>query len=214
MSCLGVRLTLSTLLLALILPSCATTKHEPDKGEYSTGRPDIIRAEAVVTLDSSRRLKGRALILAKKPGFFRIEVRGPLGRLIGLLLSDGEYLRVLADDELKTYRWNDPALPYPFTAVEFVSFLTGGPERDYAPSKPYEITHDSAGKIATLVKFNQGNPILSVEMSDYRTNSGYAIPHNISLKDDRAALVIRYKSVEVNPEIKADVFKILPILPQ
>ncbi len=208
------RLALSTLLLALIISGCATTKPAPDLLEYSAGSPGIIRAEAVIKLENPRRMKGRAVILAKEPGFFRIEVRGPLGRLIGMLLSDGEHLRVLADGELNTYRWNDPALPYPFTAVEFVSFLTGNSELKHPGAADYKITRDTAGKIATLIKFDKGNPILSVKMSDYQRDSGYVIPHNISLKNDQTALEIRYKSVEVNPEINADVFTILPILPQ
>ncbi len=212
------RIGLGALLLILILSSCATLKTETDLTKYSAGWPDIIRAEAVVDLDSDRRLKGRAVILARGPGFFRIEVRGPFGRLIGLLLSDGEYLRVLANDELKTYRWSDPALPYPFSAQEFVSFLLG--KNDLAPADPgapraeYEITRNDFGKIAKVVKFIERHPILSVEMSDYKAKAGYAVPHSIYLKDGRRELKIRYTSVEINPEIKEDVFKISPLLPQ
>ena len=212
------RLGLGGLLLALILSGCSTLKTAPDLTKYSAGWPNIIRAEAVVELDSSRQLKGRAVILAKEPGFFRIEIRGPFGRLIGLLLSDGEYLTVLADGELNTYRWSDPALPYPFTAMEFVSFLTGSGDPigqgDTSSKRPnYEITRNEAGKIATLVKFKEENPILSVEMSDYKVNSGYVIPYSISLKNGRTELKIRYKNVEVNPEIKEGVFNILPLSP-
>ena len=211
------RLGLSALLLTLILSGCATLKTETDLAKYSAGWPDIIRAEAIVELDSDRRLKGRAIILAKVPDRFRIEVRGPFGRLIGLLLSDGDNLTVFADGELKTYRWSDPALPYPFSAEEFVSFLLG--KNDLAPGAPtegYAITRNKVGKIAKIVKFEEGNPILSVDMSDYKANAGYAVPHSISLKDDRRGLElkIRYTSVEINPDIKEDVFKISPLSPQ
>ena len=209
------RLALGALLLTLILSGCATLKTETDLTKYSAGWPDIIRAEAVVELDSGRRLKGRAIILAKGPDYFRIEVLAPFGRLIGLLLSDGEYLRVFTDGELKTYRWSDPALPYPFSAEEFVSFLTG--KNDLAPGAPterYEITRNKTGKIARLVKFKEGNQILSVEMSDYKASAGYVVPHSISLKDSRRKLQIRYKRVEINPGIKEDVFKISPLFPQ
>ena len=206
---------LSALLLTLILSGCAALKTETDLIKYSAGWPDIIRAEAIVDIDSDRRLKGRAIILARAPDYFRIEIRAPFGRLIGLLLSDGESLRVFTDGELKTYRWSDPALPYPFSAQEFVSFLMG--KNDLAPGTPaerYEITRNKTGKIAKIVKFKEGNPILSVEMSDYKANAGYAVPHSISLKDGRRELQIRYKSVEINPEIKEDVFKISPLFPQ
>ena len=209
------RLGLGALLLILILSGCAALRTETDLAKYSAGWPAIIRAEAIVDLDNGRRLKGRAVILAKVPDHFRIEVRGPFGRLIGLLLSDGDNLTVFADGELKTYRWSDPALPYPFSAEEFVSFLLG--KNDLAPGGPtegYEITRNKAGKIAKIVKFKEENPILSVEMSDYKAKDGYGVPHSISLKDGRRKLHIRYTSLEINPEIKEDVFKISPLFPQ
>jgi outer membrane lipoprotein-sorting protein len=202
----------------ITLSGCATPKTGIDLLKYSTGWPETIRAEAVIELISERRLKGRAVILAKEPDSFRIEILAPFGRLIALLLSDGERLTVFADGELKTYRWNDPALPYPFSAQELVSFLMGkddlSPTPPGAPGVKYEITRNEAGRIAKLVKLKDGRPVLNVEMSDYKVKGGYVIPHRISLKDGPKSLRIRYTSVEIAPGIKDDVFELSPLSPQ
>jgi outer membrane lipoprotein-sorting protein len=189
-----------------------------DLVNYRAGWPDIIRAEAIVEIKSDKTLRGRAVILAKKPDSFRIEVLGPFGRLIALLLSDGDDLTVFANGGLKTYKWNDPALPYQFTSEEFVSFLLGkndwaSPNPDASAGSTYKITRNESGNIANLVKFKKGSPILSVGMSDYKAASGYVVPHRISLKDSRRTLSIRYTGIEINPEIRDDIFGINKVFP-
>ncbi len=212
------RLGLGLALSALLLSGCAISRPGTDLIDYRAGWPDTIRAEAVVEVNNGKRLRGRAVILAKKPDSFRVEVLAPFGRLIALLLSDGEDLTVFANGGLKTYKWNDPALPYPFTSEEFVSFLLG--KNDWAPRNPdasaggtYKITRNESGNIANLVKFKEGSPVLNVSMSDYKAASGYVLPYRISLKDSRRTLGIKYTGIEVNPALRDEVFKITGTLP-
>ncbi len=209
---------LGLVLSALLLSGCTISRPGPDLIDYRAGWPDIIRAEAVIEIKNDKTLRGRAVILAKKPDSFRIEVLAPFGRLIALLLSDGDNLTVFANGGLKTYRWDDPALPYSFTSEEFVSFLLG--KNDWTPQNPgasaggaYEITRGASGNIANLVKFKEGSPILSVSMSDYKAASGYVLPYRISLKDSRRTLSIRYTGIEINPEIRDDIFEINKVFP-
>ncbi len=212
------RLGLGLVLSALLLSGCTISRPGADLINYRAGTPDIIRAEAVVEITNGKRLRGRAVILAKKPDSFRVEILGPFGRLIAMLLSDGDDLTVFTNGGLKTYKWSDPALPYPFTSEEFVSFLLG--KNDWASPNPgasaggtYKITWNESGNIANLVKFKEGSPILNVSMSDYKAASGYVLPYRISLEDGRRTLGIRYTRIEVNPTLRDDVFEIINTLP-
>ncbi len=169
--------------------------------------PRALRAEATVEFKRGMPLRGKALIIAKAPDSFRIEVLGPFRSTMALLVSDGETLYVFSGAEEKEYRWKDPDFPYPFRAEDVVSSLLGAASRDLS-NGDYIYSADKDGHIEKVVKLKDGEPVLTVEMSDYRVVSGARLPFAISIEDKKGALLINYSTVEIDPVIKPGSFAV------
>lgn len=182
--------------------------------EIISARPKTLRAEAVVELRRSIPLTGRARILVERPDKFRIEVMGPFNQVISLLISDGKNLFVFSGRSPKIFDWEDPFLPYPFSASEAVSFLMGEalayPAMETAAGSGYSVTADRDGRVKDIVKSKNGSQVLKVTMTDYRKVSGAYVPFNISI-DGKESLSIRYSEVEIDADIGAGPFNMPPI---
>jgi hypothetical protein len=163
-----------------------------------------LRARAVVELEK-KDLRGRAVILVKSPDLVRIDILGPFNQISAVIVSDRTALTFYSNGELRSYKWNDPLIPYSFSPSEFVTFLMGRPEK----KGYYEFDMDGQGNISRLVKFIDGVPVLKVAMEDYQEVQGVPIPFKIAIEDGRERLNIRYSFVELNPEMGKDLF-ILP----
>jgi hypothetical protein len=87
-----------------------------------------LRARAVVELEK-KDLRGRAVILVKSPDLVRIDILGPFNQISAVIVSDRTALTFYSNGELRSYKWNDPLIPYSFSPSEFVTFLMGRPEK-------------------------------------------------------------------------------------
>ncbi|MBI5826233.1 MAG: hypothetical protein HZB22_00650 [Deltaproteobacteria bacterium] len=208
-----VRAFIPVVAAAALLGGCAVfyAPQARPLAEAVPARPKALRAEAVVELRRSIPLTGRARVLVESPDKFRIEVMGPFNQVIALLVSDGRELFVFSGRPPRIFNWEDPSMPYPFSAGEVVSFLMGEagapPAMNRAAGSWYSVTTDGDGRVKDIVKSRGGTEVLSVALADYRKVSGAYIPFNISI-DGRERFSIRYSEVEIDPDVEPGSFSI------
>ncbi len=190
-------------LLIALLPGCAAIK-PPVEPVKLLPPPLSLRAEASVEVDRPVALNGRAVVLAKSPGSFRIEVLGPFGSAMALLVSDGKTIYLLSGGKSKRYSREDPRVPYSFKPEEAVSYLTGNVQE--AVECGCEVSKDAYGRASKVVKSENGSPVLTVTLDDYRAVKGAEVPFDIKIANKKETLHIRYTSVEVNPALEAGYF--------
>jgi hypothetical protein len=201
---------LSFLAAFLLLYGCAALK---PTGKEPIGPPKLtassIRARAVVEFkkDASS-AAGRAAILAKAPGSFRIEVFGPFGLTAALIASDGEKLFVNSEGQLNEFFWGDPELPYSFDAGEVVSFLTGDSDAPALDKPGIKASKDEWGRLREYSRSTEGRGALQVTLGEYREVNGAHIPFLIRIEDGKRDLAIKYTEVEINPLIEEDLFRL------
>ncbi len=208
--------SLRALCLMLILAGCAWFKPAPAK-PVKTGEPPPIRAlraEAVMEFkEGAGSRSGRASIVVNAPASFRIEILGPFNSPVTAIVSDGTVLSIFSDGALKTYRWDEenPVLPYAFTSEELAALLLGGGRLapGAAPlSTGYRTTSDKDGNITGVVKVKDGTEVFMAVMSDFRSAGEGVFPFSITVDDGYKSLRVRYSAIEINPDIKPDVFNI------
>lgn len=207
------RVLVAVLASAVLLGGCAgVNAPRRPPAEAARARPKALRASAVVELRRSMPLAGRASVLVESPDKFRIEVAGPFNQVVALLVSDGRELFVFSGRKPEVFNWDDPSMPYPFSAGEVVSFLMG--EAGALPAlngaavgNGYSVTRDVDGRVKDIVKSRGGAEVLRVAMADYRSVSGAYIPFHITI-DGRERLSIRYSEVEVDPDVAPGSFTI------
>lgn len=201
---------LSIFAVFLLLTGCAAMK---PSGEEPLGPPKLtassIRARAVVELkrDAST-AAGRAAILAKAPGSFRIEVFGPFGLTAALIASDGQKLFVNSEGQLNEFFWGDPEIPYSFEAQEVVSFLTGAAVMPTMDAPGVNASRDEWGRLREYSRTSEGRDGLKVTLGEYREVGGAHIPFLIRIEDGKRDLAIKYTEVEINPFIEEDLFSL------
>lgn len=196
----------SIVLLAALAQGCAAVQPPPVVEPVKVlPAPLSIRAEASVEVDRPAvALNGRAVVLAKSPGSFRIEVLGPFGLASALLVSDGKTVYLLSGGKSRRYSSGDPGVPYSFKPDEAVSYLTGSVRE--AAECGCEVSKDAHGRASKVVKSEDGSPVLTVTLADYRAVAGADVPFDIKIAHKKETLRIRYTSVEVNPALEAGFF--------
>jgi outer membrane lipoprotein-sorting protein len=192
------------LVLVSLVSGCAALKAPVEPVLPALAHPVSIRARATVEVKRTMTLTGRAVVLAKSPGSFRIEVQGPFGSAAALLVSDGKTVYLMSGGEAKRYGTDDPLFPYSFSPEEAVSFLTGGPIT--AEGCGCEVSRDANGRVSMVTKPGNGPAALTVTMTDYRAVDGAEVPFDIKITNRKGSLHIKYASVEVNPDLNADSF--------
>jgi hypothetical protein len=193
-----------------LLCGCAAVK---PAGEEPAGPPKLkassIRARAVVEVKRKTfTAAGRAAILAKAPGSFRIEVFAPFGQTAALIASDGQKLLVDSDGVAREYLWGDPEIPYSFEAEEVVSFLTGGQNLLSPASSVASETRDEWGRLREYYRPATDGNALKVTLAEYREVNGAHIPFHIRIEDGRRDLAIKYTEVEIDPLLGDDLFEL------
>lgn len=202
---------LSLFAIVILLSGCASLKPAGEKAvKPPTVVPSALRARAVVEMQRDLfTVAGRASILAKTPGSFRIEVFGPFGQRAFLMASDGEHLYISSEGKIKEFLWGDPDIPYSFEADEAVSFLTGGPRPVEAAMAPdVSEKRDDWGRLREYTRTTGGRPDLKVTLGDYRNISGAHIPFLIRIEDGRRVLTIKYMEAEVDPLLDEGLFRL------
>jgi outer membrane lipoprotein-sorting protein len=199
----------SILAALLVISGCAAFR---PPAQEPPGPPKLaaasIRARAVVEMkQSASAAAGRAVILAKAPGSFRIEVIGPFGQSAALIASDGEKLFISSEGKTSEFLWGDPGIPYSFKAGEVVSFLTGSPDAT-GGTPGAAIIRDEWGRLSEYTRAVEGKAGLKVTAGDYREVSGAHIPFLIRIEDGQRELVIKYTEVEINPPLEEEFFRL------
>ncbi|MBI5492733.1 MAG: hypothetical protein HY893_07355 [Deltaproteobacteria bacterium] len=192
---------LSVPVLAAAICGCAAVRPAVPPLPRAMVTPSSIKAEAIVEAGRSVTLRGKAVIAAKSPASFRIEVLGPFNSTLALIVSDGESLRVVTGNDPPQFGETEP--PYPFSAGDIVSFLLGTAP---APQDGQMVSEDPSGHVTRIVRLKDGSPVFTASLSDYREAGGAHIPFNISIEGGGRTLRIRYTSVEINPELDTDFF--------
>ncbi len=201
---------LALLLFSLALLSGCTALTQDRALRPEPGYSPALRGSAIIEFRDSSVLRGHAVIVAKKPASFRIELRGPLGHTAWGMTGNGSTISVYSNGKSRAYSPDDPALPYRFTSHELVSYLFGlEPEttKPLAETAEYAISRDSDGQVTEALKYIEERAVLSVQMGDYRTISGRKLPFLISIRDLNRSLKINFSTIEVDPEINDAIFK-------
>lgn len=200
------------ILCLVLLAGCAGITPAPEKAPgHGIEAPvvkavEAIRASGVVIVKRGISMSGRAKITAQRPASFRIEVSGPFGQTMALLISDGESFYVFSNGTEETMRWDDPLMPYPFRPQELVSVLTGAAES--VATEGAAVSKDSKGRVTRLgVTGTDGMPF-EITLGDFRDINGVTLPFNIRLAKGIEELIIRYSSVEINPALASEPFQI------
>ena len=206
------RLAALTLLIAVATSGCALfSSREGTLSPVSTveGRTHTtLRARATVSLKSPEKngLKGKAVILAKRPASFRVQVLGPFGQTVAVLASDGEGLYIYSKGESTYRRTGDPLYPFTFMPGEFVAFLLGGVGEEGTDILPgYEALRDDNGNISTLSRKIDGKE-LYIRLADYRGVGETAFPYSLSIENGLESILIRYQSVELDTDLGDSLF--------
>ncbi|MFQ5442818.1 MAG: outer membrane lipoprotein carrier protein LolA [Thermodesulfobacteriota bacterium] len=176
-------------------------------GEMKRGvRPEAIRARATVTLEQRESLRGRAVIVAKRPGSFRIDVFGPFGQSLAVLASDGKTLVFFSKDGLRAFEPGGPEITANLSPARLVSILLG--DRSHSPIEGDKSKRGREDRAERSAAEKDGRREPEINLSDFRDVDGAIIPHNISIAYGGKRIEIRYREIEIDPEIKAEVFNI------
>lgn len=206
-----------SLLLALCVTGCASFTPAPSvlkSPPPGAAPPESIRARAVVELTRDVTVTGRAVIAAKGPDKFRIEVFGPLGQVAATMVSDGVTLSIYSEGRLRHFDWDNQYFPYSFTARDIVGLLTGSgiSETDGTDNLDRNVNYSKElnkdGRLRSITKSQEGLNVLRGELSDWRLLDGKAIPFRIHIDDGSQSITVSYLSIEVNPEFSPGTFKI------
>jgi len=194
----------------VLLAGCAALAPVPDKAAGieapAIKAVESIRASGVVIVKRGIAMSGRAKITAQRPASFRIEVSGPFGQTMALLISDGESFYVYSNGTEVTMRWDDPLMPYPFRPQELVAVLTGAAESMAAEGAA--VSKDSQGRVTRLGKTGTDGLPFEIMLADFRDTNGVTLPFSIRLAKGIEELIIRYSDVEINPALPPQPFKI------
>ena len=176
----------AALLLIVVLSGCAGRPVRKPAAE----RPGTLRALAVVELKMSggESLSGRAVITARRPDLFRIEIKDPFLRTAALIVSDGSTVKVLTAGKKAGRTWRLMVDPPFLTALLLGDTAAQGPTTVVSPDGTVEAA-----------------------LSDVRTVEGARIPFTITLTSRLGTVAIRYRKVEINPQIDADLFRMPPL---
>lgn len=194
-------------LVPLIAAGCAAKLPVPLSPPEIT--PASLRAHGVVEMKRVFTISGRALILARSPASFRIEVFGPFGQTAALLASDGETIYTVTEEGTESFSRHEPGVPYSLKPEDITSFLLGNPRPANALSEnEAETARDEHGRLRLFSRPTNGQGGLKVLLEDYREVSGAHIPFRIIIDDGKRTITIKYNEVEVNPALPEDLFRV------
>ncbi|GMR05141.1 MAG: hypothetical protein BMS9Abin23_1082 [Thermodesulfobacteriota bacterium] len=174
------------------------------EAEFTGARPESIRADAIVEFTEKESIRGRAVILVKRPGFLRVDLLGPLGIRLHILASDGRYIQFFSKGGVKTIDSEDPAFERYINPERLVSIMLG----DGSGGSSSVLKGDKAGPGDRAIRYKDGLSGAEIIVSDLREINGAMIPHKIYMSFRGKELRIRYIGLTVDPEIKEEVFKI------
>jgi len=213
----------------LILPEQKDCKN-PDIITAIKKRDDYLMslkatAQIKVKPGKGRELAGRALIMLKRPDQLRVEVFGPANQTVALVVYNGGELSFLSFQENKLYK----DYPFPMDVSKLPNYLLGlpvsggqGPEGSglykkpdfypdsciYINSENEQISVTNEGTISDIMRQGDGNRQIQVTISSYKDINGFLFPFAISIDNGLANLSIKYRDVELNPDISDDSFSL------
>lgn len=195
------RLISAAVLVLVLATGCARKGLLKEEEPLLSGGPRSLKATAIVELRWQKTEKGRALITASSPDYFSIEIFGPLGVRAALIKGDSSGLVFSGGGKKETLAPDDPRLPINIRAEEFVALLLGS-NSPRMRSGATSHTDTLPGGHAVTVRQRGGKVLYRATMKDYRETSGYSIPRYISIEGGGFKLIVKYRRVNINPDIK------------
>ncbi len=189
------------ILSAALLPLTSCTKMVNPPRAPAPVAPTLeaataLRGEAIVEL-GSRSVKGRAIIIAKAPDQFRMDVVAALGRAVFIVAASSKECDYYADGKLRPCGKRMQELGLELTSVEVVSILTGA----VPPSQGSVLWKlGKPGPTLVAVKYLDNKEVARVESSGRGFIQGYAIPRSVVIHGPVETLAVEFDSVEVEPE--------------
>lgn len=185
----------------VLIAGCAHLGARDGKPPYAPTAS--MRASATVELVMAGRepLKGRAIVLAKDPDLFRIEVRGPFNQTLALVTGNGRDVVFFSNGTAKRGG-------FPLDASEAAGFLLGRPGVVAAKEGSGLRVVEEENGLITMVEKSAGNAILfRVSFSDYKEMADAVFfPLTLTIETARERIGISYTSIELNPEMEENAF--------
>lgn len=180
------------LFCALLVPGCysglssSVIDDDPGLGA-SKVQAASLRARGVIELTGieDREFKGKAAILVKGPDKVRIEIFDIFGQVAAIIVSDPHALSISSNNN-SSFFFQGGDTPLDFTAAELVSFLLGA---------LFSVSETGGGAGERRILFD-----------DFRDLEGSRFPFLLSVDDGRERLLVRYSSIELNPELDDALF--------
>lgn len=168
----------------------------------------------MIEIRKDRSMRARTLVIAKRPSYLRVEVLGPMGQSLFLLLGDGEAFTAYRDGIEEKSRAGDPASPYPFSPEEIVSLLLGGGGGGGGGGDGYgeraAATEGDREGEGGLTRVRLGWKGAAASIGDFRDVSGFKVPYRVIIENGAMTISLKYNSVQANPEIGEGAFRLGP----
>ncbi|MBI5561026.1 MAG: hypothetical protein HY883_07120 [Deltaproteobacteria bacterium] len=168
-----------------------------------------LRAKALIESENIP-IPGKATITIKNPDLARVEVYGPLNQIITIVTIAHDNCLLYSNGRVRSCGKKDRAV-YSAGLKELTTVLLGG-TLEAGEGKDLEIVKDGMGRLSRFTKFEDGTPVVTVTVKDYKDVRGVEIPFAVMLESKEEKLLIEYYSVELNPEINNETFTLpLPL---
>ncbi len=194
------RLISAAVLVLVLAAGCARrgpVKEEPP----SAGGLRSLEATAIIELRWRRTEKGRALITAASPDYFSIEIYGPLGIRAAVIKGDSRGLVFSGGGKEETLAADDPRLPIDIRPEELVSLLLGSAGQRTRSGTTARVDKLPGGNAVT-VRLKDGRVLYRATMKDFQPEGKYSIPRYISIEGGGFKLIVKYRRININPEMK------------
>ena len=170
--------------------------------------PGAFRAKAIITAYNPDPVSANAVIIAKRPGYIRIEVKGPFGQTAAIFISDNENIYAFSGSGAPILGITAQEGRYPFTPSEVYAMLTGSSPTNTEQGFESKTSTDAGGRVTAYAKTFDGHRAFSAEFADYREVSGTEMPFSIKIIIGGQNYSIKYTSIEVDPELPEGAFEL------
>lgn len=172
--------------------------------QTTTDAVELQRLKVSAKIRADKGPSGRAVITVAAPDLIRVEVYGAMRRLMMVVAGDKDRCRYFKDGAVRDCRWEDGSidselgyLPNPEVLVPFLLNASG--------DSPLSIEVGGGDNLPIKISTSE---YLDIGGHLNRGEGLATIPLNIKIESSMDALTIKYRSVELNPQVDGALFEL------
>jgi outer membrane lipoprotein-sorting protein len=189
--------------LAGCAPLRSTSAIQRDEALLSArlGSKETLRARAVIkmSVNGGKETRAKAALLVKRPDKVRVELFGPFGQVVAVMVSNADGLSILSDKENGLFPHSEES-PFNFPPEELADFIMGTALEGYIAKR------DKYGNIEELRSDGGEGDGHTVILKDFQLTEDVYFPFSIYVEDKFGSLLVSYSSIELNHELKDALF--------